>query len=160
MRGDDGREWGIDPARRNRAAVRLLLLAVGATHARRPLVRKIEHRLRKAAWRVLADWLACDFMTPHFGSGLLLPHPTGVVVHGRAVIGDDVTIFQNVTIGESSSRPGVAVVGDDVLLGAGAALIGPVRIGDGATIGANAVVVDDVAPGAVVVAPVAVPLPR
>lgn len=74
----------------------------------------------------------------------------GIVVHARAQIGDRVVIGQNVTIGGKTPHPDVPVIEDDVQIGAGACIIGPVRVGRGAVIGANAVVVHDVPPGAVV----------
>lgn len=75
----------------------------------------------------------------------------GIVVHARAVIGDRVTIGQNVTIGGRSGLHEVPVIEDDVEIGAGACVLGPIRIGRGARIGANAVVLQDVPPGAVAV---------
>lgn len=75
----------------------------------------------------------------------------GIVVHSRAVIGDRVTIGQNVTIGGRSGLHEVPVIEDDVEIGAGACVLGPIRIGRGARIGANAVVLQDVPPGAIAV---------
>jgi len=75
----------------------------------------------------------------------------GVVVHARAVIGNGVTISQNVTIGGRNGHHEVPVIEDDVEIGAGACVLGPVRIGRGARIGANAVVLSDVPAGAVAV---------
>jgi hypothetical protein len=81
-----------------------------------------------------------------------MPHPYGVVMHSQAVIGNRVTIMQQVTIGDVEQGDSVApVIGDDVYIGAGARVLGDVRIGDGATIGANAVVTRDIPPGATVV---------
>ena len=84
------------------------------------------------------------------GEGLVLPHPGGIVL-GSATIGDNVTIFQNVTIGARSfeanydlrSRP---VIASGVIIGAGAVVLGPVTIGENATIAANSLVIDDVPP--------------
>jgi len=89
------------------------------------------------------------------GAGLFLPHTSGTVI-GAASIGRNVTIFQGVTLGAKeldmnfipASRP---VIEDDVIIGAGAKVLGGVRIGRGARIGANAVVLIDVPPGAVAV---------
>ncbi|MCV2349263.1 serine O-acetyltransferase [Paucibacter sp. Y2R2-4] len=75
----------------------------------------------------------------------------GVVVHARAVIGDRVKISQNVTIGGRSGFFEVPILEDDVEVGAGACVLGPVRIGRGAKIGANAVVLIDVPAGAIAV---------
>lgn len=68
----------------------------------------------------------------------------GIVIHKRARIGDNVIIGPNVTIGGRSGHLEVPVIEDDVLVGAGACIIGPVTIGRGAKIGANAVVLCDV----------------
>ena len=75
----------------------------------------------------------------------------GVVIHKDSVIGDRVRIAPGVTIGGRGVPEGVPVVGNDVLIGTGAKLLGPIRIGDGARIGANAVVLSDVPPGALAV---------
>ena len=82
------------------------------------------------------------------GEGLVLPHPGGIVL-GSASIGDNVTIFQNVTLGARSfeahydlgTRP---TIGSGVILGAGAVVLGPVTIGDNAAIAANSLVTEDV----------------
>lgn len=71
----------------------------------------------------------------------------GIVVHARTVIGDRVKIGQNVTIGGRSGLYEVPVLEDDVEVGAGACVLGPIRIGRGAKIGANAVVLMDVPAG-------------
>ena len=85
-----------------------------------------------------------------FGRNLHLPHPTGVVVHRGAVVGDDCMVMQQVTVGQLATG-GVPVIGSRVYIGAGAKVLGPVNIGDDARIGANAVVLKDVPPGATAV---------
>jgi serine O-acetyltransferase len=79
-----------------------------------------------------------------FGPGLVLIHSTGVVINGQVRGGRGVHIEHQVTIG--AERRQSPVLGDDVFLGAGAKIIGPITIGDGARIGANAVVLEDVPP--------------
>jgi serine O-acetyltransferase len=74
----------------------------------------------------------------------------GTVIHPRAVIGDNVGIAQGVVIGGRSHFKDVPVIEDDVLIGAGAKVLGPIRVGRGAVIGANAVVLHDVPAGAMV----------
>ena len=74
----------------------------------------------------------------------------GVVIHARAVIGQNSLIGQGVTIGGKSGWWEVPVIGDDVEINAGARIIGPVRIGNNVIIGANAVVVKDVPDNCVV----------
>jgi serine O-acetyltransferase len=73
----------------------------------------------------------------------------GVVIHRRAVIGDNCEIAHHVTIGGRGGFPQVPVIGSDVFIGAGAKILGPIMIGNGATIGANAVVLQDVPPHSV-----------
>ena len=75
----------------------------------------------------------------------------GTVIHERAVIGDRVEIGAQVVIGGRSKLYEVPVIEDDVQIGVGAKVLGPVRVGRGAVIGANAVVLHDVPAGAVVV---------
>jgi len=75
----------------------------------------------------------------------------GIVVHANCVIGNNVKISQNVTIGGRSGHVAVPVIEDDVEIGAGACVLGPIRVGQGAKIGANAVVLNDIPPGAVAV---------
>lgn len=85
------------------------------------------------------------------GRGVVLGYAgIGTVIHARAVIGDRVIIGPNVTVGGKTPHLEVPVIEDDVDIGAGACILGPVRVGHGAVIGANAVVVKDVPAGAVV----------
>lgn len=84
-----------------------------------------------------------------FGPGFVLIHSLGVVINGTVRGGSGVKIEHQVTIGaEKRHSP---VIGNDVFVGAGAKIIGPVRIGDGAKIGANAVVLTDIPAGATAV---------
>jgi serine O-acetyltransferase len=107
-------------------------------------------------WRVLwriADWLYLRLLqgtelppTIRCGDGLALPHAgRGVVIHPEASIGANSMIFHRVTLAATSD--GAPQLANDVLVGAGAVILGPVTVGAGATIGANAVVVKDVAAG-------------
>ncbi|XAR53869.1 Serine O-acetyltransferase [Bertholletia excelsa] len=87
------------------------------------------------------------------GQGILLDHATGVVIGETAVIGDDVSILHNVTLGGTGKVAGDRhpKVGDGVMIGAGAKVLGNVRIGEGAKIGAGSVVLKDVPPKATAV---------
>jgi serine O-acetyltransferase len=87
------------------------------------------------------------------GSGLFIDHATGVVIGETAEVGDDVTMYQGVTLGGTTSDPGKRhpTIGDRVIIGAGANILGPIKIGDDSRVGANAVVVKDVPSSAVVV---------
>lgn len=77
-----------------------------------------------------------------FGPGFVLIHAQGVVINGDVKGGRNVHVEHQVTIGAERRR--APVLGNDVFIGAGAKVIGPITIGDGARIGANAVVVHDV----------------
>lgn len=89
------------------------------------------------------------------GGGLMIRHANGIVVGVGAVVGENCTILQQVTVGAASGAPAVGQryprVGSGVTFGAGSRIIGDVSIGDGAVVGANAVVVKDVAPNSTVV---------
>lgn len=80
------------------------------------------------------------------GDRLFIDHATAVVVGETAEIGDDVLMFHEVTLGGVTMEPGKRhpTVGDRVVLGAGAKVLGPVTVGSDAKVGANAVVVKDV----------------
>ena len=85
--------------------------------------------------------------------GLFIDHATGVVIGETAEVGADVTIYQGVTLGGTSLDKGKRhpTVGDRVIIGAGAKILGPITIGRDSAIGANAVVVKPVPPASVVV---------
>lgn len=87
------------------------------------------------------------------GRYCFIDHGMGVVIGETTIIGNRVTLYQGVTLGGISTdkikrHP---TLGDDVIVGAGAKLLGPVVVGDGARIGANAVVLTDVPEGAIYV---------
>jgi len=84
---------------------------------------------------------------------VFIDHATGVVIGETAEVGADVTIYQGVTLGGTSLDKGKRhpTIGDRVIIGAGAKVLGPITIGDDSRIGANAVVVKPVPPGSVVV---------
>jgi serine O-acetyltransferase len=82
------------------------------------------------------------------GTQVFLDHATGIIVGAHAIVGDEVTILQNVTIGRKSCEPDRAPrIGRGVLLSAGSSIIGDVSIGDFAKVGAGAVVEHDVPAG-------------
>lgn len=85
----------------------------------------------------------------HVGKGLIFTHHGCIVINSQTEIGENCTIFQDVTIGGINGR-GVPTIGNNVVLFAGAKVIGKVRIGNNAVVGANAVVTKDVPDGAVV----------
>jgi serine O-acetyltransferase len=86
--------------------------------------------------------------TASIGTQVFLDHATGIIIGARAVIGDEVTILQNVTIGRRQSEPDRAPkIGRGVYLSAGSTIIGDISIGDFARIGAGAVIEHDVPAG-------------
>jgi serine O-acetyltransferase len=121
------------------------------------------HRLSHKLWGAGFKWLAR--FTSHLGRGLtgieihpgaqigrrfFIDHGMGVVIGQTAQIGDDCTLYHGVTLGGTSWNPGKRhpTLGNGVVVGAGAKILGPIVIGDGAKIGSNAVVVKPVPPGA------------
>jgi serine O-acetyltransferase len=87
------------------------------------------------------------------GKGLFIDHGTGVVIGETAQIGDNVTLYQGVTLGGTGFATGKRhpTLEDNVTIGSGAKLLGPITVGHGAKIGANSVVITDVPPKSTVV---------
>ncbi|HET6999383.1 MAG TPA: serine O-acetyltransferase EpsC [Solirubrobacterales bacterium] len=87
------------------------------------------------------------------GKEFFIDHGAGVVIGETAVIGDRVTLYQGVTLGGTGFQRGKRhpTLRDNVTVGSGAKLLGPIDVGAGAKVGANTVVVEDVPPGATVV---------
>lgn len=87
------------------------------------------------------------------GEGILIDHGMGVVIGETAEVGNRVTIYHGTTLGGTGKDIGKRhpTVGNDVVIGAGAKILGPINIGSNVKIGANAVVVKDVPNGATVV---------
>ena len=87
------------------------------------------------------------------GCGLFIDHGSGVVIGETAEIGDNVTLYQGVTLGGTGFQTGKRhpTVQDNVTIGSGAKLLGPITIGHGAKVGANSVVITDVPPNSTVV---------
>ncbi|XP_021736401.1 serine acetyltransferase 5-like isoform X2 [Chenopodium quinoa] len=108
---------------------------------RRPLALALHSRI--------SDVFAVDIHpAARIGKGILFDHATGVVIGETATIGDNCSILHHVTLGGTGKAGGDRhpKVGDGVLIGAGATILGNVRIGDGAKIGAGSVVLIDVPP--------------
>jgi serine O-acetyltransferase len=87
------------------------------------------------------------------GKRFFIDHGVGVVIGETAEVGDDVFIYHQVTLGATTSKKikRHPTIGDGVIIGAGAKLLGPINVGKEAKIGANSVVVNDVPPGATMV---------
>lgn len=150
-----------DPAARSRLEV---VLCYPGLHA------LCFHRLANWLWRMngklparfissIARFLTAVDIHPGatIGRRFFIDHGIGVVIGETASIGDDVTLYHDVTLGgvapqnDKKGSKRHPQIGNNVIIGAGAHLLGPIAVGDGARIGSNAVVVRDVEPGAVMV---------
>lgn len=89
------------------------------------------------------------------GQRLVIDHGVGCVIGETAIIGNDCIIFHGVTLGGVKFNPVKRhpTIGNNVLIGTGAKVLGPIYIGDGSKIGANAVVMKDLLPNSIIVAP-------
>ncbi|NQT46763.1 MAG: serine O-acetyltransferase [Candidatus Omnitrophica bacterium] len=96
----------------------------------------------------VAKWLTGIEIHPGaaIGEGLFIDHGMGVVIGETSVIGNNVTIFQGVTLGGTGKERGKRHpnIGDNVVIGTGAKILGNITVGDNSYIGANAVVIKDV----------------
>ena len=146
-----------DPAARNAFEVATTYPGVHAV-----LLHRLSHRLWNAGllWlarmlSTLGRWLTGIEIHPgaRIGRRFFIDHGMGVVIGETAVIGDDCTLYHGVTLGGTSWQKGKRhpTLGNDVVVGAGAKVLGPIEIGDGARIGSNAVVVKAVPPGTTVI---------
>ncbi|NND92555.1 MAG: serine O-acetyltransferase [Granulosicoccus sp.] len=146
-----------DPAARN---VFDVLTCYSGVHA--ILFHRINHWLwgRGFRWPArfggnIARWLTGIEIHPgaRIGRRFFVDHGTGVVIGETAEIGDDVTLYQGVTLGGRTLSPGKRhpTLGNNVVVGAGAKILGPFTVSDDARIGSNAVVLEAVPAGATVV---------
>lgn len=146
-----------DPAARSRLEVALCYPGLHAT-----VLHRAAHALWSRRFHLPARMLAHlgRFLTgieihpaAIIGRRLIIDHGMGVVIGETARIGDDVYLYHQVTLGGTSSVPGKRhpTVGNRVIVGAGAKVLGDILIGDGARIGSNAVVVHPVPDGVTVV---------
>lgn len=146
-----------DPAARSRIEV---VLCYPGVHAL--IFHRVAHGLWTRGWKLAGRFTSQvgRFMTgieihpgAVIGRRFFIDHGMGVVIGETAEIGDDVTLYQGVSLGGVSLDPGKRhpTLGNGVVVGAGAAILGPFTVGDGARIGSNAVVVKAVPPGVTVV---------
>jgi serine O-acetyltransferase len=147
-----------DPAARGTAELVLAYPGLHAVWGYRVTHRMWRHPGLRLPSRVLAHWVRIfTGVEIHpgatIGRRLFIDHGMGIVVGETAEIGDDVMMYQGVTLGGVSLRKVKRhpTIEDGVTIGAGARVLGPIVVGASAKIGANAVVVHDVPPGAVVV---------
>ncbi len=146
-----------DPAARSRLEVFLVYSGLHAVWMHR-----IAHWLWRRGFKLLARWLSqvtrgLTGIEIHpgaqIGPGFFIDHGMGVVIGETAEIGADVTMYHGVTLGGTSLEKGKRhpTIGDRVVIGAGAKVLGAITIGNDSRIGANAVVVKSVPPNSVVV---------
>ncbi|MEG0641085.1 MAG: serine O-acetyltransferase EpsC [Clostridium sp.] len=146
-----------DPAAKNMLEV---VLCYPGLHA--VLFYRFTHKLYMRKWFVLSRVISqvvrgFTGIEIHpgakIGNGLFIDHGMGVVIGETAEVGDNVTIYHGVTLGGTGKDKGKRhpTVGDNVMIGAGAKVLGPIKVGSNSKIGSNSVVVKEVPEGATVV---------
>jgi serine O-acetyltransferase len=157
IRRDVEAAMGRDPAARSRLEVVLCYPGVHALAFHR-----IAHRLWRAGWVVaarfvshLSRWLTGIEIHPaaRLAPGVFIDHGMGVVIGETAEVGENVTLYQGVTLGGTSLKREKRhpTLEANVVVGTGGAVIGAITVGEGTRIGAGSVVVKDVPPNSVVV---------
>lgn len=146
-----------DPAAKNYLEILLLYPGLHAI---------IFHRIARVLWKLkiplvprlisqIARFLTGIEIHPGaaIGKSLFIDHGMGVVIGETAIIGDNVTLFQGVTLGGTGKETGKRhpTLGNNVVVGTGAKVLGNITVGDNSYIGANAVVIHEVPPNATVV---------
>ena len=146
-----------DPAARSRAEVYFLYSGFKAIRAYRRANWFFRHDMKFIARFISQRARRRTGIEIHpgaqIGKNLFIDHGMGVVIGETTVIGDNCTLYQGVTLGGTGKDHGKRhpTLGDNVLVGAGAKVLGPFRVGDNARIAANAVVLREVPEGATVV---------
>jgi serine O-acetyltransferase len=117
----------------------------------------VAHRALATPWRFFRNvYLPAQ---AEIGPGLRMVHPQSILVAPDSKIGANCSLYQEVTLG-TGPQPGVPSVGDNVMIFAGAKLLGGIEVGDDVHVGANAVLTKDVPEGATVSAPPARAIPK
>jgi len=148
-----------DPAARGVGTLEILLTWPGVQAL---LAHRIAHALRLAGVPLLPRMIAAVSRAltgieihpaAKIGAGFFIDHGMGVVIGETAELGDDVTLYQGVTLGGTGFATGKRhpTVQDNVTIGSGAKLLGPITVGHGSKIGANSVVIHAVPPNSTVV---------
>ena len=141
-----------DPAARSRLQVLFLYPGVKAI-----LSYRLAHKLYQHGFYFLADWVSKRARrktgieihpAAKIGTGLFIDHGMGVVIGETAIIGDNCTIYQGVTLGGTGKDKGKRhpTIGNNVTIGSGAKVLGPFTVGDNSKIAANAVVLNESPP--------------
>ena len=148
-----------DPAARDVGRLEILAVWPGVQAL---LAHRLAHALHEAGVPVLPRVIAAISRTitgieihpaARIGQGLFIDHGMGVVIGETAELGNDVTLYQGVTLGGTGFATGKRhpTVEDNVTIGSGAKLLGPITVGHGSKIGAGSVVIHDVPPNSTVV---------
>ena len=157
VRGDVACVLARDPAARNRLEVWTIYPGVQAV-----ALHRLAHALWSRGWRFLPRFMSCfgRWLTnvdihpgARIGERFFIDHGAGVVIGETAEVGHDVTLYHGVTLGGTTWNPGKRhpTLGDGVVVGAGAKILGPIAVGASARVAANSVVIEPVPPGATVV---------
>ena len=159
LRRDLGAARERDPAARGVGPVEMLATWPGVQAL---LSHRVAHALHAAGVPVLPRTMATISRTvtgieihpaARIGDGFFIDHGMGVVIGETAEIGNDVTLYQGVTLGGTGFATGKRhpTIEDNVTIGSGAKLLGPITVGHGAKVGANSVVIHDVPANSTVV---------
>ena len=141
-----------DPAARSSLEIFLLYPGVAAV-----IYHRLAHWYYRHGLKFLARWTSqwnrfCTGVEIHpgatIGRRLVIDHGMGIVIGETAEIGDDVLLYQGVTIGGTGKEKGKRhpTIGNNVLIGSGAKVLGPFKVGDNCRIAANAVVLKEIPP--------------
>ncbi len=159
IRSDVAAARDRDPAARGASSVEIL---AGWAGVQAILAHRIAHVLHQAS--VPLAPMAIAYMSrsvtgveihpgARIGGDFFIDHGSGVVIGETAEVGERVTLYQGVTLGGTGFQRGKRhpTLADNVTIGSGAKLLGPIKVGEGAKVGANTVVVEDVPPASTVV---------
>ena len=141
-----------DPAARSKAQIFFLYPGVKAI-----IYHRIAHKLYGMGRYFLADWVSMHARkvtgieihpAAQIGKNVFIDHGMGVVIGETAVVGDNCTIYQGVTLGGTGKEKGKRhpTIGNNVTIGSGAKILGPFTVGDNSKVAANAVVLNEIPP--------------
>ena len=141
-----------DPAARSKAQIFFLYPGVKAI-----IYHRIAHKLYGMGRYFLADWVSMHARkvtgieihpAAQIGKNVFIDHGMGVVIGETAVVGDNCTIYQGVTLGGNGKETGKRhpTIGNNVTIGSGAKILGPFTVGDNSKVAANAVVLNEIPP--------------
>ena len=159
VRRDVAAAHARDPAARGAGSTEIL---TGWPGVQALLIHRVSHELHEIGVPIVPRSLSLVSRTltgieihpaAQIGQGFFIDHGAGVVIGETAEIGDDVTLYQGVTLGGTGFATGKRhpTLEDNVTVGAGAKLLGAITVGHGAKVGANTVVIQDVPPNTTVV---------